>query len=227
MTSMDPRAPFNAYGTMSPPPTTKNTMYSPSPVRASPVRSQVASPLPHPYNQMAMFQPRHYTESPAPMQVSPYPTPSSQSTMNAPPGFDPLQWAKFIEFQRMEQQQVFQQPPPNMPPPNAIPPQMAHYRQQPSRGDSGYASGAYDNLGQAHGLPGQHPQVSDARSGHTYGKVVARGNAKVIRGNVKDPIRPIGNEKKHSYGEAEVDNETNMYDGDVTTEFAREFYLRR
>ncbi|KAK5311871.1 hypothetical protein LTR70_008519 [Exophiala xenobiotica] len=224
---MDPRAPVNAYGTMSPPPTAKNTMYSPGAVRASPVSSQVASPLPNPHNQMAMFYPHHYSESPAPIQVSPYPTPSSQSTMNAPPGIDPLQYAKFLEFQRMEQQQVFQQPPPNMPPPNAIPPQMAHYRQQPSRGDSGYASGVYDNLGQAHGLPGQHPQASAARAGHTYGKVVAKGNAKVIRGNIQDSTRPNPNEKKHIYGDAEAEDESEVCDGNVPMEFARSFYIRR
>lgn len=147
--------------------------------------------------------------------------------MNAPPGFDPVEWAQYQEFKRMQQQQVFQQPPPNMLPPNAFPPRMPYYAQQPSPRDSGYASGIYENLGQAHGLPVRQLQTYAARPGHTYGKVIAKGNAKVIRGNVKDSTRPIMNEKEHSYGEAEVDSETNMHDGDVTTEYAREFYFRR
>lgn len=225
MTSMDPRA---AHGVMSPPATGKMTLtYLQPHVAASPVRSQVSSPMPRADNQMAMFQPGFQYDSPAPMQVSPYPTPSSQSTLVAPAGFDPVQWAQFQEFQRMQQQQAFTQPPSNMPPPTPFQPQMPQYAPQPPQRDSGYGSGMYENLGQTHGLPGQHTQASNTRPGHTYGKVTAKGNARIIRGNARDSTRPIMNERQHQYSEAEVDGDADMFDGDVTTEQMREFYLRR
>jgi len=212
---------------MSPPLSAKNTMYSPIPAGASPMRfSQAPSPIPGPSNQMAMFQPGQCFESPAPVRPSPYPTPSSQSTMDPPPNTDPAQWAQFQDFLRNQQMQHFQQPPTNMPLPSILP-QNQLYAQQPLSRDSGYGSGTYDNLGQAHGLPVQQPQGYATRPGHTYGKVVAKGNARVIRGNAHDSTRPLMNERQHQYNEAEVGDQADMFDGDVTTEQMREFYLRR
>lgn len=237
MNPTDPRAPVNAHGMLSPALTAKSTRYSPSPAPPSPARfPQAASPVSGPNNHMDVFQQMMYTDSPAPMKMSPYPTPSSQSTMDTPAGFDPAMWAEALRHaHRAQQQQLFQQPPTNMPPPNAFPPRDTYYpqqhhqqhSQQHPQQDSGYGSGTYDNLGQAHGLPGQHSQANNVRPGHTYGKVVAKGNARVIRGNARDSTRPVMNERQHRYSDAEVDGDADMFDGDVTTEQMREFYLRR
>lgn len=224
---MDPRRPLDPYGMpMSPPPTTQNTMYSPGPIRGSPMRSQVTSPVPGQYNQMTRFEQTHYYESPAPMQASPYPIPSSQSTMNNPPGTDPTVWAQYQEFVRNQQTQRFQQPPANMLPPSVVPPQNPYHPRPPFPQDSGYGSGIYDDLGQAHGLPSRQPQASAPRPGHNYGKVVARGNSRVIRGNAIDSTRPNMIDRQHTYSDAEVDGNADIFDGDVTTEQMRAFYLR-
>ena len=146
------------------------------------------------------------------------------------------QWAQVQDFQRMQHQLAFQQPPSDMVPttfqqhpPNMMPLntfQRPYQPYTPQFSDSGYASGVYEGLGQAHGLPGQYAQTH--ATGHTtYGKVIARGNTKVIRDNVEVSVNPTAKPKLHKYGDAEDDsNETNIYDGDVSIDFARTFYHR-
>ncbi|KAK5080110.1 hypothetical protein LTR70_008793 [Exophiala xenobiotica] len=131
-------------------------------------------------------------------------------------------WSDYLE--RMEQQQDTEQLPPSILPPN-VSPTRRPYPETPSP-LSGYYSGVFDKPSQAYGLPGQYPQMPTPRSGHTFGKTAIKGNAKVHQGNILDSTRPSVNEKKQTCGDAKAENETNKFDGDVTTEFAKEFYLR-
>lgn len=156
--------------------------------------------------------------------------------MAAPAGFDPAEWAHFQQYQRMKQQQRFEQAPSNMPPPAAFPshipqytqhPQYTQYPQysqnpqyvqQPFPRDSGYGSGSFDNIGQGHGLPGQQPQAPNVQTGHTYGKVTANGNSRVVRGNVQDPTRPLAKPRQHIFGEGVTNDEARMFNGDITSQ---------
>lgn len=91
--------------------------------------------------------------------------------------------------------------------------------------DSNYGF-PYDNLGQAHGLPGQRQQpVVTQPNGHFYGAVDVRGNARVIRGNVLDSMRPNMRTRNHEYsGVMRIGENAKLWDGDQTEEAAKLFW---
>lgn len=83
----------------------------------------------------------------------------------------------------------------------------------------------YENLGHAHGLPGQRTQnMTQMRSGHCYGPVNIKGDARVMRGNVVDSARPMMKSKDHLYAELSVEGKALLWDGDQTVETANTFW---
>lgn len=180
--------------------------------------TQIASPLPNPQQQMTVYHNGSQVASPPQMNTtpaSPYPTPSSQSSMNV----DSHRWQAFLEYERQQQQQQFSLVPPNM-----IAQQPAFISQGMPQQDSGYGSGQYETLGQQQGLPGQQPQTHTSRPGHKYGNVTASGNARVIRGNVKDPGTPNTVVRDHTYGEGRFSDTAKIFDGDVPSKIMENFW---
>lgn len=131
---------------------------------------------------------------------------------------DPQQWQEFMAFQRQKEMQRFEQPPVNMMPRN---PQFVNQNAPP---DSGYGTGHFQTLGQAHGLPGQQQQTATLRPGHTYGNLTASGNARVIRGNVSDSRAPNTLERSHVYGAGNLTGNARIFEGNVTSEEMKGFW---
>lgn len=239
--SYHPQRPVDTHNMLTPPPSTKNTMYGQNSTSPSPTRSALRSPMP---NQIVPFDQSMY-QSPQQMpSQTQYPT---SITSQAPQGYnfeDPAFQREILLMMREKAQQQQQQrgmrafQPHQQMPPNTIPqgpsfspqqhwqPYNPQQQYQSRQQDSGYWSqGSTDNFqcaGAFFGVPGQQPR---AQHGHEFGLVKAKGRAKVILGNVYDGNRPdpLMN-KGHKYTGAELEDDAQANVGNHSMEAMRTFY---
>lgn len=69
------------------------------------------------------------------------------------------------------------------------------------------------------------PIYYPVRQGHTFGKVIVKGNAKVLMGNGISS-RPTGLERQHTYSDVEIEDEGNLRMGDMSEDRIAAFFAR-
>lgn len=203
-------------------------------------------------NQLAPFYAGQQSESPAPVDASPYPV--SRATRASQQGDTPTGSTVYLdrqseisqnleeleefrrwkldqmrkkEFEQRRGQQVQMRP--QYGPPTVMPRNPEYVQPNYMQGSAFGPDGSYPDLGQMHGLPGRsalQSQQYQVRPGHRYGTVIATGNARVVRGNVVDPGRGGHHmiEKQHDYGDALFRDKARVFDGNVTTDDMKGFW---
>lgn len=71
----------------------------------------------------------------------------------------------------------------------------------------------------------QQPYIHAVRPGHTYGKITAKGKAKIMLGNGVSG-KATGMEKSHNYGEVEIDEDVDAIQGDYGAAEISSFFHR-
>lgn len=195
------------------------SMPSPSPQFANrSSRSSVSSPAPQ---DVVMYNTQLRGLVQSPEQIQPiYPTSiSSQSTLDMN---DPAVQLQFRMWQ--EQQQRQQQPAP----PTQMPLAQRHVPQGNMPRDSGYGTqDSYNDraYGQNYGSYQQMPPQAQPL-GNRYGKIRAKGNAKVLMANVVDKNTNPWMVRQQQYEDAEFDGNADAMLDDCDRETMQAFFAR-